>query len=124
MPEEVIEGGGEDEGEGTPEEIQGCTDPLATNYNPDATQMDNTCTYEPVVNELTDLTVEELQIREALVDFATLSLDEGGLGMNVIDAYDYLSPYYYNQIDGFDSPVFTQIDWFESYRSKCKSSTT
>ena len=47
-----------EEGEDQEDTLVGCTDPAALNFNPDATQDDGSCIYEPVEDALPPLTGE------------------------------------------------------------------
>ena len=61
--------------DGSNETIEGCTDPNAENYNPDATENDGSCTYPPL-GELS---------------FGAIDYDNGTLEVNLDCEYDVSS---------------------------------
>ena len=78
-------GGDEDDGIGGGDYIEGCMDPIAENYNPDANVDDGTCTYAPM-GELTfgaiDYTDNTLEINlDCEYDVSSFTFDLTGLNM-------------------------------------------
>jgi len=69
-----------------PPAIPGCTNPCATNYNPDATEFDGSCVFNPPIDDGCDLTTDSIDQATCTVVNTPPDVDDGC--PNTDDSFD------------------------------------